>query len=238
VNNRTVRIVVFLAVVVAVALLVRSGLDKPRLQCGFSGSRIVMGTIANITAVAENDETVRASIEAAFDKLVEADEMMSDYKTGSELSVVNRDAFTRPVKVSDDLFAVLKASLEYSRKSRGAFDITIGPVVELWRRMEKTTQKPTDEELARARTRVGYDKLILDETNRTVRFAVEGMKLDLGAPGAWGWKILPAKAAIFSCSNSPMPPLPPAAITGGLWWWTTTDTATSSTLQQPQAQAT
>jgi thiamine biosynthesis lipoprotein len=155
--------------------------NQPQLQSGFGGSRLVMGTFARITAVAADDETIKAGIEAAFDKLVEVDEMMSDYKDDSELSVVNRYAFAGPVKVSDELFEVLKASVDYSRKTKGAFDITVGPVVELWRRTEKDGTKPGEEELAEAKARVGYEKLILDEKNKTVRFAVEGMKLDLGA---------------------------------------------------------
>ena len=173
---------VSIAIMVAVALLVRklAAPKGPQLQSGYGGSRLVMGTFANITAVAEDAETIKASIEAAFDKLVEVDEMMSDYKADSELSVVNRDAFVGPVEVSDELLAVLKASVDYSRKTQGAFDITVGPVVELWRRTATDGTKPGEEELAEARARVGYEKLILDEENKTVRFAVEGMKLDLG----------------------------------------------------------
>ncbi len=181
-NYKTVRMLVSIAIIVAVALVVRK-LAAPKgaeLQSGFGGSRIVMGTFANITAVAADEETVEAGIEAAFDKLVEVDEMMSDYRDDSELSVVNRDAFAGPVEVSDELFTVLKASVDYSRKTQGAFDITVGPVVELWRRMEKDGTRPGEEELAQARARVGYEKLILDEENKSVRFAVEGMKLDLG----------------------------------------------------------
>ncbi len=205
VNNKTVRALVFLAVVVVVALLIRNlsrpgnsdgqregdtvwlrtmesaDPNQPQLQSGFGGGRLVMGTFANITAVGEDGETIKASIEAAFDKLVAVDEMMSDYKADSELSAVNRDAFAGPVEVSDELFAVLKASVDYSRKTQGAFDITVGPVVELWRRTEKSGTKPGEEELAEARARVGYEKLILDEEDKTVRFAVVGMKLDLGA---------------------------------------------------------
>ncbi|RKY10101.1 MAG: FAD:protein FMN transferase [Planctomycetota bacterium] len=182
-NNKTVRMLVSIAIIVVVALLVRNlaAPKGPQLQSGFGGGRLVMGTFANITAVASDDETIKASIEAAFDKLVEVDEMMSDYKADSELSVVNRDAFAGPVKVSDELFEVLKASVDYSRKTQGAFDITVGPVVELWRRAAKDGKKPGEEELAEARAGVGYEKLILDEENKTVRFAVVGMKLDLGA---------------------------------------------------------
>ena len=202
--NKIFRMTVSIAIMIAVALVIRhfstsgnsdgqpegytvslrtiesADPNQPQLQVGFGGRRLVMGTFANITAVAVDGETIKAGIEAAFDKLVEVDEMMSDYKDDSELSVVNRYAFAGPVEVSDELFAVLKASVDYSRKTQGAFDITVGPVVELWRRAAKGGAKPGEKELAEARARVGYEKLILDEEDKTVRFAVEGMKLDLG----------------------------------------------------------
>lgn len=63
----------------------------------------------------------------------------------------------------------------------GAFDVTIGPVVDLWRQAKKNGRQPTPEQLAEAKSRVGYDKLILNEQNKTIRFAVEGMRIDLGA---------------------------------------------------------
>ncbi len=76
---------------------------------------------------------------------------------------------------------VLSIAVEYSKKSGGAFDVTIGPVVDLWRRAEENKQKPTEEALAQAKSKVGYEKLVLDSENKTVKFAVEGMRLDLGA---------------------------------------------------------
>ena len=140
-----------------------------------------MGTFANLTAVADDDETIRKSIEAAFAELVAADDMMSDYKADSELSRLNREAFERAVPVSAELFEVLQASMACNRLTDGAFDITVGPVVQLWRRMEKEGRRPTDEEIAEARARVGCEKLSLDAEAKTVRFAVPGMQLDLGA---------------------------------------------------------
>jgi len=173
----------YTALIVAVAAIAAFGirvLIGPRLKTANSGYRVVMGTFANITAVASDSRTARVSVEAAFDKLKHVDEVMSDYKTDSQLSQVNRKAFDKPVPVEDDLFEVLNIAVDYSRQTNGAFDITVGPIVDLWRQAEELKRMPTEAELAEACSKVGFEKLILDSQSKTVRFAVDGMRLDLG----------------------------------------------------------
>lgn len=177
--KRILQLLIITAVAAVTALIIRN-YSSP-LLVEQSPTRMVMGTVANITVVAKKQAIITKSIAAAFDKLVEIDEMMSDYLPDSELSQLNANAFDEPVKVSDELFEVIKAAIEYSKLSDAAFDITIGPVVELWRRSEKEGKNSTEEELAAAKAKVGYEKLILDEQNRSVRFKVDGMVLDLGA---------------------------------------------------------
>jgi thiamine biosynthesis lipoprotein len=152
----------------------------PQWQSVDGGYREVMGTFAHIVAVAIDDKTAKACIEAGFNQLRRVDELMSDYKSDSQVSMVNRDAFAKAVVVDDDLFEVLSIAAEYSKESNGAFDVTVGPVVDLWRKAEDTGWMPTEDELALARSKVGCQKLILDEEAKTVSFAVEGMRLDLG----------------------------------------------------------
>jgi len=120
----------------------------PQWRSANSGYRVVMGTFANITAVSADSKTARACVEAAFSRLKRVDELMSDYKASSQLSQVNRDAFKGPVHVDDDLFEVLDIAVEYSRQTDGAFDVTVGPVVELWRQAEETGALPPEEVLA------------------------------------------------------------------------------------------
>jgi len=172
------------ALIIAAAAIAAFGIRtllRPRLRSANSGYRVVMGTFANITAVAADSETARACVEAAFSRLEHVDEVMSDYKADSQLSQVNRGAFEKPISVDDDLFEVLDIAVEYSRQTGGAFDITVGPIVDLWRQAEEFKRLPTEEELARARSKVGFEKLILNQAEKTVRFKVDGMRLDLGA---------------------------------------------------------
>jgi thiamine biosynthesis lipoprotein len=145
-----------------------------------SGYRLVMGTFAHLKVIAKDKETAERCVEAAFAELKKVDELMSDYKSESQISRVNRDAFKRTVKIDGSTFHVLQKSVEFSRLSGGAFDITIAPLAELWRTAAESNSVPTEQELADARSKVGYEKLILDANEMTVRFAVEGMKLDLG----------------------------------------------------------
>jgi thiamine biosynthesis lipoprotein len=146
-----------------------------------SGQRIVMGTFARILVIAADANTAKNCIEAAFSELVRIDELMSDYKADSQTSRINRDAYEKAVPVSSDTFEVLQRAVEFSKVSDGAFDITIGPLTQLWRRATDSNSTPSESELAEARARTGYEKLILDADEKSVRFAIDGMRLDLGA---------------------------------------------------------
>jgi thiamine biosynthesis lipoprotein len=144
------------------------------------GSRQSMGTFARIAAVTRNPKRAKRYIEAGFNEFKRIENMMSYFKPDSELSKVNREAFARPVKVSRELFEILQTSVDYSRLSNGAFDITVGPLVDLWHKAGEVNEIPDENAIAAAKSRVGYEKLILDTNTMTVRFAVEGMRIDLG----------------------------------------------------------
>ena len=114
-----------------------------------------LGTLVRITIYA-NDASPMG---AAFRRIAELDEELSDYKADSELNRLCR-THGAPVKVSEDLFRVLEASLRLSELTDGAFDVTIGPVTHLWR-----LGKLPD---AEAMGRVGWRNVVLDKMHRTV----------------------------------------------------------------------
>ncbi|MBN2020213.1 MAG: FAD:protein FMN transferase [Sedimentisphaerales bacterium] len=163
---------------IAAAYYVGKFIDRPAQVDG--GYRQVMGTFARIVAVANKPRQARTCIEAGFDEIRRIEAVCSAFKADSELSKINREAFNGPVKVSPELFGLLRKSVEYSKLSNGAFDITVGPVVDLWRKAGEANSMPGAEALAEAKSRVGYEKLLLDANTQTIRFAVAGMRLDLG----------------------------------------------------------
>jgi thiamine biosynthesis lipoprotein len=142
-----------------------------------------MGTTVRIVLYARSQDEAQSASRLAFQRVVELNRLMSDYDPESELSrlcAANRETVAPPITVSPELFEVLKVGQEIARRSGGAFDMTIGPLVRLWRISRRTQRLPDPATLAEAKSRVGYNKLTLDDKNRSVRFQVPGMQLDLG----------------------------------------------------------
>lgn len=149
----------------------------------FEFSQTHMGTLFRIVLYAPDAETARSASSAAFRRIAELDDIMSDYKPTSELIELCARAGGPPVAVSEDLFRVLAAAQDLAERSDGAFDVTVGPVVRLWRRARRRHELPDSERLAKARGLVGYQNLRLDPTARTAQLTQEGMQLDLGGIG-------------------------------------------------------
>ena len=105
---------------------------------------------------------------------------LNAYDPESELSKLNSRAADEPVKCSDVLWEILLAARDGWRDSDGLFDVTVGPLLGLWGFHAKRSTWPTDDEIAAAKAKVGFEKLTLDETVHTVRFGVNGMRLDFG----------------------------------------------------------
>jgi thiamine biosynthesis lipoprotein len=154
--------------------------DEPELK-KYQFSEPHMGTTVSITLYARDEATANKAAKAAFARVAELDGIMSDYRPASELMQLCKKAGGPPVPVSKDLFTVLEYAQEVSRKSDGALDVTVGPVVRLWRKARRTRELPSAEALAKARALVGYEKMKLDPKKRTVQLTLMGMLLDLGA---------------------------------------------------------
>ena len=147
----------------------------------FEAAEPHMGTLFRITVYADDGEQARTAFRAAFDRVKQLDQILSDYKPDSELTQVCRLAFAKPVTVSSDLFPVLESAQRLAKETAGAFDITLGPVIRLWREARAMKRLPPAEEVAKALRSCGYEKLVLDRSNSTVRLLEPGMQLDLGA---------------------------------------------------------
>jgi thiamine biosynthesis lipoprotein len=145
-----------------------------------SGYRLVMGTFARVIIIANDKETAQTCAKNAFEEIDKVDNLMSAYKEDSEISLVNKEAFQKEIPVSESTYEVLQKSVEFGKLTDGAFDITLGPLIALFRNEKETQITSTQEEIEQTQSKVGYEKLILNEQNRTVKFDIDGMKLDLG----------------------------------------------------------
>jgi thiamine biosynthesis lipoprotein len=139
-----------------------------------------MGTQVRIVLYAPDEVAAKQASRAAFQRIADLNRIMSDYLADSELMRLCKQAGGPPVPVSPDLFAVLARAAETSRITDGNFDVTVGPVVRLWRRSRRSQLLPDEKELTAAKALVDYRMVVLDPVARTVRLAKPGMMLDLG----------------------------------------------------------
>jgi thiamine biosynthesis lipoprotein len=142
-----------------------------------------MGTMFHVEMYATDSAQGSKAAEAAFARAEELEQVMSDYRADSELMRLAREGSAAPLPVSSDLYDVLAKSQWTSELSRGVFDVSIGPLVDLWRGARKTARLPDPEEMTKARALVDYRNIELDPARHTVFLKRDGMKLDLGAIG-------------------------------------------------------
>ena len=149
----------------------------------YTFEEIAMSIPVRMVICAENESAASVAAEAAFRRVHELDAIMTDYDSDSELMQLCRQGGKtgEPVPVSDDLFRVLKKSKQISTDSFGAFDITVGPVVRLWRRARRLHQFPEQRLLDDARAVVGNDLWEIDEKSQTVIIKKDKVSFDLGA---------------------------------------------------------
>ncbi|MEO6732085.1 MAG: FAD:protein FMN transferase [Ferruginibacter sp.] len=147
----------------------------------FSFTQPKMGS--PFTIVFYSDDSVQATTLAkkSFNLVDSFVSIFSDYIDTSELSKLSASAgLNMPVAVSPAMLDILILSKTAFKKSGGAFDITIGPVVKLWRQARKTKQFPSPEMVKRARSLTGFNKLVIDSINKKAILLQSGMQLDLG----------------------------------------------------------
>src|SRR5712692_2410310 len=158
-------------------------LRPPRPDQLFYESRPAMGTSFEIYLYAPNRDRASELFEEAFDEIERVDAALSNYRSSSELSRINADAADTPVITDPEVFALLAHALDYSRRSDGAFDVTVGKLMKAWGFFRGAGHYPSAEELASAREQTGWQSVRLDNRTRSVYFLKRGIELDLGGIG-------------------------------------------------------
>lgn len=145
-----------------------------------------MGTACRITLYAPSEPHAAKAAEAAFRRIADLEAILSDYRPNSEAMAVFRRETGIWHEVSPDLAAILRRSQYLHASTDGAFDVTLGPLTQLWRQARKSGELPDSQTLADARARSGLHLLHIDPRADRVRFAATGMRPDFGAIGK-GW---------------------------------------------------
>ena len=145
-------------------------------------AKYIMGTVYEIAVYDNQPERASQAIDKAFAEIVRLDAMLSNYKPESDLSRLNRSAHNHAEKVPADLYRVIEESERYSKVSGGKFDITVAPLVDLWKAALRGEPVPTEAEQQKLRACVGYEKIELIPPDR-VEFHSPCMRIDVGSIG-------------------------------------------------------
>jgi thiamine biosynthesis lipoprotein len=153
-------------------------------QKRFEFSHPQMGTMFRVVVYASDSLTAQNATQKAFVRLDELNMTLSDYREDSEVNILCRTAGGgQYVKVSADLWNILQESVKAANLSDENFDVTIGPLTQLWRRMKRQKQLPTTTQISDAKAKIGIKKIVFNKVNRSVMLETKGMRLDFGGIG-------------------------------------------------------
>jgi len=146
-------------------------------------ARPLMGTIFQLSIWAPPGKQPQAAeaLQEAFRLVETIQSRVSSWDKASDTSAVNQNAGQGSVRVGSELIDLLGKSLTLARQTEGAFDITGGPLFELWKQTRKTATLPTDEQIRRCLEIIGHEKVVL--SGDRVELAAPGMRIDFGAIG-------------------------------------------------------
>lgn len=167
--------VIILLITAALAAACRPGgwtATKP-----YNETQFLMDTVVEITAYGPGAEQ---AVKAAFAEFKRLQDISSNFDPASQLSQINQAAGRNKVKVDPDLIAMLQRADELAEKLDGAFDVTIGPLTDLWGIGRKGDYIPPQADIDKVLPLVNYRLLEVDNAAGTVFLPKEGMKIDLG----------------------------------------------------------
>ena len=153
-----------------------------RAQQRFAFQTDGLGTRIGLVMWASDEVAAGLAWERMRERVAALEDVFSDWKKGSEAQRLTATAGTDTwVPVSDDLWAVLQASRALHEQSEGAFDVTVGPVVRLWRMARLRKELPDAVRMKKALEQTGMVAIEMDSKRQRVKLMHKGMRLDFGA---------------------------------------------------------
>lgn len=143
-----------------------------------SSSEFLLDTHVTITLYGTEDESIFPEI---FEEIQRLENILSVYVEGSDLDLLKDNAGLEPVKVSEDTIKVIEKSIKYSELTNGLFDITSGPLIDLWGIGTESEKIPSQEEIDEAIELIDYTKIKINKDENTVFLEDKGMIANLGA---------------------------------------------------------
>lgn len=142
-----------------------------------------MGGRFDITIVAKDSLSAEENIDLVIAEITRIENLISDWKSDSQVSEVNQNAGIKPIKVEREVFELTKKAIHFSEITNGAFDISFAAMDRIWKFDGSMTAMPSDEAIKKSVEKVGYKNIILDSVESTIFLKLKGMKIGFGALG-------------------------------------------------------
>jgi thiamine biosynthesis lipoprotein len=146
-------------------------------------TRKVMGTFCEIQIYDADKVKAEKAAKEALDEMTRVDGLLSNYVEASELSVMNREAAQGPFRASRELYDFVRECRKFNLATLGAFDPTVGQLARAWGFFSTKPAKPSEEAIALAKSKSGFDKVRLNDSRRTISYTVSGLEIDPGGIG-------------------------------------------------------
>ena len=149
----------------------------------YQKSYSLMGSAFEIAVITDSETNANKTIEIAYNEIVRIEKLISSWDEKSETTLINNNAGIKPVKVSEELFKLIRRAKKVSGLSNGAFDISYASMDRLWKFDGTMTKLPSSDKITASVSKINYNNIILDETEYTVFLKMKGMKIGFGAIG-------------------------------------------------------
>ena len=177
-SRRIIRPLIYVVAILAAVFVLRwvdRASDNPEYVREFG----LFGTYGRLTFWAR-PQLAKAAADEIQAELTALHTILNNYSETSELSRLNRTAFDAPFKCSPELWEAIEAGRKAYDLSDGAFDISIGALMDVWGFHRRRDTYPADEEVQQALSACGLDKITFNENDRTVKFSHPETRLDFG----------------------------------------------------------
>lgn len=149
----------------------------------YKRSLILMGSDFDITVVAKDKVIADQYIDVAVGEIERIEKLISSWDANSQTSLINGNAGVQRVIVDQELFELIERSIQISKLTDGAFDISYASMDKIWKFDGSMKEMPSEEEIKTSVSKVGFHNIILDKEKSTVFLKLKGMKIGFGAIG-------------------------------------------------------
>lgn len=143
----------------------------------------LMGSRFDFTIVAKDNITAQQNIDTLIKEIDRIENLISDWRPNTQVSLINRNAGIQAIKVDKELFDLTKKALYFSKITDGAFDISYAAMDKIWKFDGSMKKMPSDEEIKASISKIGYQNIVLDSVNQTIFLRKKEMKISFGSIG-------------------------------------------------------